>query len=87
MQMGEEQVADIGRVDVDAHQLTRRAMPAIEHQVAAAVERDQDRGVAAIGVGQCRAGSEHHDPHGQALLSRFIMDGLGDKQKSHYDIE
>src|SRR5262245_30843176 len=63
MEMGQQQVCNVGGVDVDPHQLQRRPVPTIDQEMPAVIEREQNGGVTALRVRECGAGSEHDDPH------------------------
>ena len=71
VQMGQEHHANIGRIDVGAHHLPRRAFAAVEQIVFARVEGNKNGGLAAVGVGQCGASAQHGDFH-ESLLERLV---------------
>ena len=77
VQMGEKQMRDVGRIHVDAHHLPCRAVPAIEQELPAVAKREQDRGVAAVRIGQRGPGSKHDDTHRFALSQEFRNDCCG----------
>jgi hypothetical protein len=63
MQVRQQEMRDVGGIGVDAHHLARRAMPAIDQEMPATVEREQDRRMTAVRVRQRSSGAEQDDPH------------------------
>jgi hypothetical protein len=63
VEMAEQQVRNIGGVDVNSHQLPRRSMAAIDQEMAAVGESDEDRSMAAFRVRQRSASPKHDDLH------------------------
>jgi hypothetical protein len=63
VEMSEQQVRNIGRIDVNSHQLPGRSMTAIDQEMAAIAEGEEDRGVAAFRVRQRSASPQHDNLH------------------------
>ncbi len=76
-----EEMRDVGRIDVDAHHLPRRAMAAVEQEMPAVVQGEQDRGVAAVRIGQRSPGAEQDDPHRRLPSNLETIGDSGDNQK------
>ncbi|MCY1514297.1 hypothetical protein D9M68_488280 [compost metagenome] len=64
VQMRQEHKADLRGVDIGAHHLARGALAAIEQIVRIVIQRQQDGGLAPVGIGQRGAGAQHRDLHG-----------------------
>ena len=63
VEMSEQQVLNIGRIDVNSHHLPSRPVTAIDQEMAAIAEGEQDRSVAAFWVRERSSSPEHDDSH------------------------
>jgi hypothetical protein len=81
MQMRKEDHLHIDRIDPGPQQLMRRSVAAIEKIIASA-NGNEDGGMVAIGVDECRPGAEHDDPHGFVSLDHASCKGRGDRRRS-----